>query len=67
MYQSNHSLLHYFNNHIFIMLEVDAGDSKTNVRKGEYGEHKRQINAITAKQDIQLSIQAIQQTGVSFS
>lgn len=49
------------------MLEVDAGDSKTNVRKGEYGEHKRQINAITAKQDIQLSIQAIQQTGVSFS
>ncbi len=35
--------------------------------KGEYGEQTRRRNAITAKQHIQLSIQPIQQTGVSFS
>lgn len=51
------------------MLEVDASDSKTNVTgwRDENKGHTRQRNAITAKQKIQLSIQPIQHTGISFS
>lgn len=64
MYQSNHPLLHYLKNKIFKMLGVDAADK---IKTGEHGEHTRQRNASAARQDIQLSIQPIQWTGVNFS
>lgn len=52
------------------MLGVDAVESRTMWQtswKGEYGEHTRQRNAITAKHKMQLSIWPSRQTGVSFS